>query len=202
MKKQQSGFTLIEIAIVLVIIGLLLGGVLKGQAMMDNAKIQRTNNDFNGISAAIYSYIDRYAALPGDDPNAFTRWGGSAAIATQGDGIIDGAWDANVATAESSLVWEHLRAAGLVSGTGFTMPTNSFGGTIGVEDFSQNTTAITAGSVICINNIEGQFGEILDIKLDDGIGNTGDVGNSKMTAPTGPSAAYILTDPYIICKQL
>ena len=202
MKKQQSGFTLIEIAIVLVIIGLLLGGVLKGQAMMDNAKIKRASNDFNGISAAIYSYMDRYAALPGDDPNAFARWGLSAAIASQGDGIIDGAWNANLATAESSLVWEHLRAAGLISGAGFAMPANPFGGTFGVEDAAAGTTAIVTGSVICMNGVEGQFGEILDIQLDDGVGNTGDVGNSSETAPLGPSAAYVLTGSYTMCKQL
>ena len=74
MKNKQSGFTLIEIAIVLVIIGLLLGGVLKGQEMINNGKIKRAINDVNGISAAYYSYLDRYAAFPGDDANAATRW--------------------------------------------------------------------------------------------------------------------------------
>ncbi|MCW8854304.1 MAG: prepilin-type N-terminal cleavage/methylation domain-containing protein [Gammaproteobacteria bacterium] len=199
MKKQQSGFTLIEIAIVLVIIGLLLGGVLKGQAMMDNAKLKRTSNDFNGISAAIFSYMDRYAALPGDDPNAFARWGLSAAIASQGDGIIDGAWDANVATAESSLVWEHLRAAGLISGTGFAMPVNPFGGTFGVEDAAaEATTAIDTGSVICMNGVEGQFADILDIQLDDGVGDTGEM----MNAAGDTYDDTTLTTAYVICKQL
>ena len=49
MRKQQSGFTLVEIAIVLVIIGLLLGGILKGQEMITQAKIKNIINDFNGI---------------------------------------------------------------------------------------------------------------------------------------------------------
>ena len=52
MKKAQSGFTLVEIAIVLVIIGLLLGGVLKGQEMIENARIKSIVNDMNGVSAA------------------------------------------------------------------------------------------------------------------------------------------------------
>ena len=93
MKNKQSGFTLIEIAIVLVIIGLLLGGVLKGQEMITNGKIKRSVNDFNGISAAYYSYLDRYAAFPGDDPNANARWGGDAADARSrrdGDQAGDG----------------------------------------------------------------------------------------------------------------
>src|ERR1700674_5205343 len=73
-KVSQSGFTLVEIAIVLVIIGLLLGGILKGQEMITQAKIKNIVNDFNGITAAINSYQDRYRSLPGDDQNATTRW--------------------------------------------------------------------------------------------------------------------------------
>ena len=69
-RHRQSGFTLVEIAIVLVIIGLLIGGVLKGREMITNAKIKRIENDFAGVSAAIYAYQDRYGVLPGDDPAA------------------------------------------------------------------------------------------------------------------------------------
>ena len=68
MKTRQQGFTLVEIAIVLVIIGLLLGGILKGQEMITQAKIKNAISDFSGISAAYHGYNDRYRALPGDDP--------------------------------------------------------------------------------------------------------------------------------------
>ena len=74
MKRNQTGFTLVEIAIVLVIIGLLLGGILKGQEMITQAKIKNVVADFSGISAAYYGYQDRYKAIPGDDLNAGTRW--------------------------------------------------------------------------------------------------------------------------------
>src|SRR5665647_40387 len=70
MKTRQTGFTLVEIAIVLVIIGLLLGGILKGQEMITQAKIKNVINDMNGITAALNSYQDRYRALPGDDKGA------------------------------------------------------------------------------------------------------------------------------------
>ena len=73
------GFTLVEIAIVLVIIGLLLGGILKGQEMITQAKIKNIVADFSGVSAAYYGYQDRYRAIPGDDPNAATRWTGATA---------------------------------------------------------------------------------------------------------------------------
>src|SRR5512139_2700512 len=87
--RAQAGFTLVEIAIVLVIIGLLLGGILKGQEMITQAKIKNIVNDLNGMSAAIYSYQDRYRALPGDELNASTtgRWG-AAAFGGDGNGIF------------------------------------------------------------------------------------------------------------------
>ena len=70
MKNSQKGFTLVEIAIVLVIIGLLLGGILKGQEMITQAKIKNVIADVTGVSAAMYGYQDRYRALPGDDKGA------------------------------------------------------------------------------------------------------------------------------------
>ena len=67
MKQQKTqGFTLVEIAIVLVIIGLLLGGILKGQEMITQAKIKNVIADFSGISAAYHGYVDRYKRIPGD----------------------------------------------------------------------------------------------------------------------------------------
>ena len=82
--KAQRGFTLVEIAIVLVIIGLLLGGVLKGQEMITQARIKNIINDFNGITAAVYAYQDRYRALAGDDVSAKARW--AATASGDGDG--------------------------------------------------------------------------------------------------------------------
>src|SRR3989449_10192134 len=91
MKNTQQGFTLVEIAIVLVIIGLLLGGILKGQEMITQAKIKNVIADFSGVSVAYHGYQDRYRAIPGDDPNAATRWASMtnpAPVAGDGNGIV------------------------------------------------------------------------------------------------------------------
>jgi hypothetical protein len=84
----------VEIAIVLVIIGLLLGGILKGQEMITQAKIKNVIADFSGISAAYYGYQDRYRAIPGDDLNAATRWSTApAATAGNGNGVVAGGYN-------------------------------------------------------------------------------------------------------------
>ncbi|HJY06012.1 MAG TPA: prepilin-type N-terminal cleavage/methylation domain-containing protein, partial [Bryobacteraceae bacterium] len=73
MKRRQTGFTLVEIAIVLVIIGLLLGGVLKGQELINSAKVKNMATDFRNVPLYIYGYQDRFRALPGDDANVATN---------------------------------------------------------------------------------------------------------------------------------
>ncbi len=65
MKKQQ-GFTLIEIAIVLVIIGLLLGGILKGQELINSARVRNLASQLDGVKVAYLAFQDRYRVLPGD----------------------------------------------------------------------------------------------------------------------------------------
>ncbi len=82
MKRNQSGFTLIEIAIVLVIIGLLLGGVLKGQELINSAKVKNLATDFKNVPVYIYGYQDKYHALPGDDVNVTTHLGAAGVKCT------------------------------------------------------------------------------------------------------------------------
>jgi prepilin-type N-terminal cleavage/methylation domain-containing protein len=81
MKSQQSGFTLVEIAIVLVIIGLLLGGILKGQELINSAKVKNIANDFRVIPTYIYAYQDKFKALPGDDKLATQHVGATGITA-------------------------------------------------------------------------------------------------------------------------
>jgi prepilin-type N-terminal cleavage/methylation domain-containing protein len=76
--QRQSGFTLIEIAIVLVIIGLLLGGILKGQELINSARVKNLATDFRNVPLFIYGYQDKFRALPGDDPAADAHLGTGA----------------------------------------------------------------------------------------------------------------------------
>src|SRR3954466_9385826 len=111
MNRKQQGFTLVEIAIVLVIVGLLLGGILKGQEMIIQAKVKNSISDFSGVSAAYFGYLDRYRATPGDDAGA-TRWGITTPLVGNGDRVLSGTYASTTANDESRLWWDNLRRAG------------------------------------------------------------------------------------------
>ncbi len=210
-KQHQKGFTLIEISIVLVIVGLLLGGVLKGRELIENAKIKRVGNDFNGIAAAVYSYLDRYNAIPGDDSRAATRWIAgtngvtAAAIAGNNNGILD--VSATLANDETSQIWDHLRRASLLGGSsGTNAPLHAFGGNIQIG----NALLGHAGPAICMLGIMGNIAEIVDIQADDGDVGTGvfraiatPAAGGNVASTTQPTAGtYAAGTSYDLCKQL
>lgn len=176
--KKQAGFTLVEIAIVMVIIGLLLGGVLKGREIITNAKIKNLENDYQGVTAAIYSYQDRYRALPGDDKGA-ARFGTTVGVG-DGNGQITGLFNSTTATDESSKFWLHLRNAGLVAGTVTDQqpPPNAFGGLTGVTTGAVNIPGLIVG----FGSIPQNIANIVESRQDDGVPKTGNIQALKSDA--------------------
>jgi len=104
------GFTLVEVAIVLVIIGLLLGGLLKGQELLTNARVRELIAQQDGIKAAFFGFQDRFRALAGDYSQATTSIA-NATMNGNGNGRIEGTATPN----EAILSWEHLSRAGLLN---------------------------------------------------------------------------------------
>jgi prepilin-type N-terminal cleavage/methylation domain-containing protein len=222
--SPEAGFTLVEIAIVLVIIGLLLGGILKGQEMITQAKIKNIVNDFNGITVAVTSYQDRYRALPGDDQNATTRWTTQNPGKGNGDGVIaltnrykdndtSGTGGAPPNTAESNLFWQHLRIAGFVpgltTGTGSgTPPPNAAGGIVGVESAVVGTKGLGfTGLTVCSSNIPDKVAIAMDAQMDDSNSQTGQVRAQLQTTANPdlaatPATGYVETgvSQYLVCK--
>lgn len=192
MHKPQAGFTLIEIAIVLVIIGLLLGGVLKGQELITAARVRNLISNQDGVKAAYFGFLDRYRSLPGDysQANAQANIPGCAAcLGGNANGQISGA-------DEPQIAWEHLSKAGFITGS-YTYPasaaaapantpTNPYGSLIqlifdnvyregnnGGADTGTNRHNLKTGG-----NIPSDIMAEVDRKVDDGLAGTGQMRQS------------------------
>jgi prepilin-type N-terminal cleavage/methylation domain-containing protein len=126
---KKNGFTLVELAIVLVIVGLLAGGVIVGQAMIRSAELQSAVSEINQYKDAVVRFQDKYAELPGDMSDATSYWGelassncenanvtatgdGNDTCNGDGDGLIDG----DISGQEWYHAWVHMRNAGLIEG--------------------------------------------------------------------------------------
>jgi prepilin-type N-terminal cleavage/methylation domain-containing protein len=124
--RKQQGFTLIEIAIVLVIIGLLLGGILQGQSLINSARVRNLISQIDGVKAAYYGFQDRYRALPGDFSQADTQIANVAAgNHGNGDGKIEPTKTGTSTVVESIAVWDNLSHAGFITGTYVYAPTDN-----------------------------------------------------------------------------
>ena len=135
--RNEKGFTLVELAIVMTIIGLLIGGILKGQELMENARVTATIAQVKSYEAATTTFRDSFSAKPGDMVNAATRIPNCAPAAAcnalagtpgAGDDIIGAVAGLAVAQpaptgaaptsvqAESVLFWTHMLLANLIAG--------------------------------------------------------------------------------------
>ncbi len=214
MNKQQSGFTLVEIAIVLVIIGLLLGGVLKGQELINSAKVKNLANDFRTIPIFIYGYQDKFKRLPGDDDAAKgTRFSeqlkASATGQTQMNGVIEGEWKSSDVASENVLFWQHVRGVGLASGsTDFTdsttasLPTNAEGGRIGIQ-MTPPISGLSGTYYVCSENINTKLAQQLDTTVDDGKPDSGTMrGQATFDSTKGGDSAWPASGTLVMCMAM
>jgi len=208
--QTRRGFTLVELSIVLVIIGLIIGGVLTGQQIIEHARLTNSLNAIQAYQAQLQTYQQNFGALPGDDPNALARFPNvtPAVVSGDGSGALSGAFDTTTATAETRQLWAHLRAAGLVknqlaaSNSTAVQPPNPFGGIFGFQTGAFNSAFTT--TVLCLNNIPAAAAQAIDTQLDDGAPNAGTIQamvdsgtagaatNGTVVTSYGGAQAYIL----------
>lgn len=189
--QKQKGFTLVEIAIVLVIIGLLLGGVLKGQELITNAKIKAVTADFDGISAGYYAFQDRTGRIAGD--------GSDAASGRTYNGDIG-----------DDTLWYDLRSEGFISGAAVALtgtagtnpgPTHDLDGVW--TGLPGSASAMFTKNHICADKILDTYAKGMDTKMDDGDPTTGSIRAGTTTTATA-STAYSATGTQLlfVCKEL
>jgi prepilin-type N-terminal cleavage/methylation domain-containing protein len=230
MRSKQSGFTLVEIAIVLVIIGLLLGGVLKGQELINSAKVKNMVGDFRSVSTFVSGYQDRFRAFPGDQTLAqlTANFGAAAApnectpeaagLCTKNNGRLDGNWNDAAVTSESYVFWQHVRLANLATGPvntadGNYRPRNADGGFIGIESGIDGLGApapwianMRGSYYVCMDNVLGRYAKQIDTTVDDGNTAGGSVqavlsAGAVRNGAAVATAAVVDGSPYIVCMS-
>ncbi|MGE0386646.1 MAG: prepilin-type N-terminal cleavage/methylation domain-containing protein [Gammaproteobacteria bacterium] len=203
-RKLQSGFTLVEIAIVLVIIGLLLGGILKGQELITSARVRNLADQNSGIQAAYYGFIDRYRQIPGDMVAAGPRGAcnvigdtvpgcsGGGGVGGNGNGRLD-----DEDFTEAANVWAHMSAAGFIQGNyqglaaggdaaGYAVesiaPQNVFQGFVMLtrsDEYEGGATPAMRNLFVFGRNLPVYVIRELDLKIDDGQPHTGVVRSTQ-----------------------
>ena len=202
---KQGGFTLVEIAIVLVIIGLLLGGILKGQELINNAKVRSVADRQNSLKAAWFGFVDRYNFIPGDSARAVQLVPGAKAR-TDTTGATAEAGNGRLTLGESVLAMQQLTGAGFLrcpqcdgggtpadtttSSAGVEPPDaensliNQYSGVMSIwNDGGFYSARVRGGTFPTTGRLQIHSGPRIpsnilsevDRKIDDGVANTGDL---------------------------
>jgi len=201
--KAQRGFTLLEIVIVVLIVGLILAGVVKGQEMITSAKVKRVSGQLDEIRAAFLGFEDRFKAIPGDYAEAaLTLDCGGPCLRGNGNGRIRSNETpvGGNQVHEDLLVWTHLAASGLLKGDyrmvdGQALATESsvlknpfgaymhvaFDGWYGINDGGTRRHNLKTGAQVPVEVVAE-----LDRKTDDGLPYGGSVQFSSFAANSAP----------------
>ncbi|MAQ70639.1 MAG: hypothetical protein CL565_00430 [Alphaproteobacteria bacterium] len=223
-QTNQQGFTLVELAIVLVIVGLLIGGILKGQELIGNAQLSSQVSQMRGIQTAFNGFRDQFNALPGDFNRAaavIESCGGAACTNGNGNNVVNQTIGAapGAATTEGVQFFRQMAGANLLSGMdntatvsfGQALPTASTGGGFLMGDSragagtNYNVANMRSGVYLVHNATPTAVGATsgiltpsqaarIDRRMDDGMPRTGDV---ILQTGAANCAAAAATDVYL-----
>ncbi len=181
LKRNARGYTLVELAIVLVIIGLLLAGVLKGQQLIQNARVKNVMQQVDGIRAAVFGFYDKYGVFPGDENNPNLPSGDTH----------NGNGDGRISNSETDMLFEDLALSNYITGNydgdgTDSLPKHAFGSNIWLY-WTRPDNQSSYDHYFRLDNLPWDVALELDMKLDDGVYNTGTVrGNEDYTEANSP----------------
>jgi prepilin-type N-terminal cleavage/methylation domain-containing protein len=192
--KIQQGFSLVEIAIVLVIIGLLIGAVFKGQELIERAKYKMTHAKLEELTASIYTFLDKYGQYPGD----------AAGIDFDGDGTDDDAQHPKDGQIENGDFWKQMHLSGFLQGSGTEPVLSPFGTPFAVK----YNAAGLGDNAVCVK-LPQELAIEMDTRYDDGKGDTGQLRaarniHNNADEPMAREKAYDPSkpdEPVWVCQQ-
>lgn len=209
MMKNNRGFTLLEIALVLVVIGLIAGGIYGGATLINNSKLYSLARQVDQYRKLTVMFEQKYGTKPGDLERAYAIWGAAcAATASECDGDGDG-WitpnNGSLTDNEARRYWQHLGLAEMIPNTysglsstatdytvvGDNEPASTYASAVGIT-----VTDNTSGTVGHTNNFDigtpcattgttygsflnGADASQVDTKFDDGVADRGNIRGTK-----------------------
>ena len=218
--NAQRGLSLLEMSITLLCVGLIVSMMIRGEELIVQTRIKAVAADFTGLRIAVSAYQDRYSRFPGDDDGA-SRWSGFGVnpVSGLGDGAFLGVYNAvpsnpPLPTEESNLFWWHLRLSQILAGpidalNGPRQPLNFIGGIIGVQGPNAGTLGLP-NVVACSSNLPARVAAAVDLSVDEGRANAGDMRGVRMALTAGgipaatPAANYDESsgEDYVVCMGL
>ncbi len=193
--SKTNGFTLVELAIVMMIIGLLIGGILKGQEMLKNAAITATIKQISSYDGAMAAFMDKYGSQPGDMAMARARIPGctDATNCQNGNGnsiigtpVIPWNGSASGMATENTQFWKHLALSDFISGINPSYPGVAWGESHPAARLGGGFTAVYGSITNDVASMDG-----FQIRLQNCLvcGNVETDGGSLGTQPVSPSEA-------------
>lgn len=205
-KRSMQGFSLVEAAVVLVVIGIILGAVLQGRSLIESADYKSFRQQIREYRGAFHNFRDRFDALPGDFADASVRL-----ESTQEDGGGDGVIGGDVAsgwsgcsstTDERCVAWQHLRAAGMLGGNPDTdgddaAPEHPFGGVVAAF-FTGSGENGTFGHKLLISDVPVGIARRFDADEDDERCNGGRITGQNCSGTDWPSGVTTVDIVYAL----
>ncbi|MET0155605.1 MAG: prepilin-type N-terminal cleavage/methylation domain-containing protein [Rickettsiales bacterium] len=214
---KNAGFSLVELSISVLIIGMLVGGTLGGMRIVKQGKLKRLHTQISEAIQGASVFSEKFDALPGDMKNAYARLGSSCAggSAAHCNGNGDGRIGYKDFDAETYMAWAHMRLADVYPGA-YTGEAGSEPG-VNVPEAALPSSAlrwryesisafndINVGNVLMVTSLDGNYANgaasakdayVIDAKFDDGLPTSGDVMGFYGTATT--DGAHCFSGTYV-----